>query len=330
MSGLLDSAREVLAREARALDRAARNLDEGFEEAVAILLANPGKVVVSGMGKSGLAARALSATLCATGVASVFLHPADAIHGDLGVYSPGDATILISNSGATEELTRLVPILRQFESKLIVITGRPSSALGFSADAVLDASVEREADPHDLVPTASVIAALALGHALALALVERRGFSPADFGLLHPGGQLGLALNLRVAGAMHSGEEVPWVRPTDGLKDALIEMTRKPLGAACVLDEEGHLAGLLTDGDLRRAFEKHDDIRQLTVASAMTAAPVTIRPEATLREAVRLMEDRPRQLSVLPVVDAEGRALGLLRLHDLFQPQVAALRQKHI
>lgn len=324
MSDLLESARNVLSLEARALERTARRLDNGFERAVSILLENPGKVVVTGMGKSGLAARALSATFCATGVASVFLHPAEAIHGDLGVYSPGDATILISNSGATEELTRLVPMLRKFNSKLIAITGRPGSALGLAADAVLDAGVEREVDPHDLVPTASVIAALALGHALAVALVERRGFSPADFGLLHPGGQIGRALNLYVSDVMHTGAEVPWVHPSDPLKRALIEMTRKPLGAACVLDGDDLLAGLLTDGDLRRAFEKHDDIRGLKVADAMTPNPVTISPQATLREAVRLMEDRPRQLSVLPVVEASGKALGLLRLHDLFQSAVAA------
>jgi len=323
MSDLLESARKVLALEASALERTAKMLDAGFERAVSILLENPGKVVVTGMGKSGLAARALSATFCATGVASVFLHPAEAIHGDLGVYSPGDATILISNSGVTEELTRLVPMLRKFDSKLIVITGRPASALGLAADVVLDASVEREVDPHDLVPTASVVTALALGHALAVALVERRGFSAADFGLLHPGGQLGRTLNCCVAGAMHSGTEVPWVRPADPLKQALIEMTRKPLGAACALDTEGRLAGLLTDGDLRRALEIHDDIRGLTVADVMTPNPVTVGPEATLREAVRLMEDRPRQLSVLPVVDASGMALGLLRLHDLFQRNVA-------
>ncbi len=323
MSDLLESARKVLSLEARALDRTAKALDAGFERAVAILLENPGKVVVTGMGKSGLAARALSATFCATGVASVFLHPAEAIHGDLGIYSPGDATILISNSGVTEELTRLVPLLRQFDSKLIVITGRPSSALGLAADVVLDASVEREADPHDLVPTASVVTALALGHALAVALVERRGFSAADFGLLHPGGQLGRSLNVRVAAVMHTAAEVAWVRPADSLKDALIEMTRKPLGAACALKEDGSLAGLLTDGDLRRALEKYDEIRGLTAGDVMTRNPVTIGPEAALREAVRLMEERPRQLSVLPVVDASGKAIGLLRLHDLFQTAVA-------
>jgi arabinose-5-phosphate isomerase len=323
MSDLLESARQVLSLEAKALERTARMLDGEFERAVDILLANPGKVVMTGMGKSGLAARALSATFCATGVASVFLHPAEAIHGDLGVYSPGDATILISNSGVTEELTRLVPMLRKFDSKLIVITGRPASELGLAADAVLDASVEREVDPHDLVPTASVVTALALGHALAVALVERRGFSAADFGLLHPGGQLGRTLNARVEDLMHAGAEVPWVRPDDPLKHALIEMTRKPLGAACALNDDGLLAGLLTDGDLRRAVEKHDDIRGLTVADAMTPSPVTIGPEATLREAVRLMEDRPRQLSVLPVVNAQRRALGLIRLHDLFQRNLA-------
>ncbi|NWF84304.1 MAG: KpsF/GutQ family sugar-phosphate isomerase [Bryobacteraceae bacterium] len=319
MSGPLETAREVLRLEAHALHRTAARLDGNFELALEILLDSPGKVILTGIGKSGLAARVLSATFCAMGVPSVYLHPAEAVHGDLGVYSPGDPTILISNSGATEELTRLVPLLRRFESKLVVITGQPASALGLAADAVLDASVEREADPHDLVPTASVIAALAVGHALAVAMAARRGFSPREFGALHPGGQLGWVLNRRVGEVMHSGVEVPWVRPADPLKQALIEMTRKPLGAACALDGEGRLAGLLTDGDLRRAVERHDDIRALTVGGVMTQRPVVIGPDATLRDALRLMEDRPRQLSVLPVVDETGRALGLLRLHDLFQ-----------
>jgi arabinose-5-phosphate isomerase len=201
---------------------------------------------------------------------------------------------------------------------LIGILGNLASPLAAQMDVLLDASVEREADPHDLAPTASAVTALALGHALVIALMVARNFTPEEFGRFHPGGQLGRNLRLTVALAMHTGDEVAWVAPETALKDVIIAMTRRPLGGACVVAADGRLAGFLTDGDLRRALTNHDDIRALSARDAMTATPVTVGPEASLGQALELMERRRSQISVLPVVDGEGRALGLLRIHDIY------------
>jgi len=304
--------------EAEAIARAAARLDAELVRAVELILAHPGKVVVTGIGKSGHIARKIVATLCSTGTAAVFLHPAEAAHGDLGIYTPGDPTILISKNGASSELQSLVPMLRQFRSPLIGILGNAHSPLGGEVDVLLDASVEREADPHNLAPTASAVTALALGHALAIALMCARNFTPEEFGKFHPGGQLGRNLRLSVREAMHGADEVAFVAPGAALKDVIIAMTRKPMGGACVVAEDGALAGFITDGDLRRALTNHDDIRGLTSADAMTARPVTIGPEATLGQALELMERRRSQISVLPVVDADGRALGVVRIHDIY------------
>jgi arabinose-5-phosphate isomerase len=281
-------------------------------------LAHPGKVVVTGIGKSGHIARKIVATLCSTGTAAVFLHPAEAVHGDLGIYTPGDPSILISRNGASNELQSLVPTLRHFRSPLIGILGSAASPLAQQVDVLLDGSVEREADPNNLAPTASAITALALGDALAIALMCARNFTPEEFGRFHPGGQLGRNLKLTVSAAMHTGDEVAFVEPGTSLREVIIAMTRRPMGAACVVATDGSLAGLLTDGDLRRALTTHDDIRTLTASDAMSAAPVTINPDATLGQALELMERRRSQISVLPVVDDGGRALGLLRIHDIY------------
>jgi arabinose-5-phosphate isomerase len=215
-------------------------------------------------------------------------------------------------------LQALVPLLRQFRSPLIGILGNLASPLAAQMDVLLDASVEREADPHNLAPTASAVTALALGHALGIALMCARNFTPEEFGRFHPGGQLGRNLRLSVAAAMHTGDEVAWVAPQTALKDVIIAMTRRPMGGACVVEADGTLAGFLTDGDLRRALTSHDDIRTLRAADAMTATPVTVGPEASLGQALELMERRRSQISVLPVVDDERRALGLLRIHDIY------------
>ncbi|HEV3198440.1 MAG TPA: KpsF/GutQ family sugar-phosphate isomerase, partial [Bryobacteraceae bacterium] len=243
---------------------------------------------------------------------------AEAVHGDLGIYTPGDPTVLISKNGASPELLALIPMLRQIQSPLIGILGSITSPLAGQLDVLLDASVEREADPHNLAPTASAVTALALGHALAIALMSARHFTPEAFGRFHPGGQLGRNLRLSVRQAMHSGEEMAGVTPGASLKDVIIEMTRRPLGGACVVGPDGNLAGFITDGDLRRALTNHDDIRGLRAEDAMTRTPVTIGPEASLGEALDLMEQRPSQISVLPVVDEAGRALGLIRIHDIY------------
>lgn len=303
---------------AQALARTAGTTEPAIGRAVDLIAANPGKVVVTGMGKSGLVGRKVAATLTSTGTPAVFLHPAEAVHGDLGVYAPGDVTILLSNSGSTEELVRLLPTLKRFESPLIGIIGNAASPLARAVDVLLDASVEREGDPHSIVPTTSAIVALALGDALAVALMARNGFTPEDFGVFHPGGLIGRNLLLRVRDVMHTGEDVAWVRAGDSIKDVVIAMTHRPLGAACVVDSEHRLAGLITDGDLRRALQKHDDLRLLTAGEIMTPRPLTASPEERLDAALRRMEDRPSQISVLPVVEPEsGQALGLLRLHDI-------------
>jgi arabinose-5-phosphate isomerase len=316
----LAAARATMELEADAIRQAAGRLDGSLCRAMEPILAHTGKVVITGIGKSGHVGKKLVATLCSTGTPAVFLHAAEAVHGDLGVYEAGDPTLMISKSGATAELIRLVPVLREFRSPLIGILGNLASPLAAEMDVVLDASTSREADPNNLVPTASAVVAMAMGHALAMALMRARHFTAEDFGRYHPGGQLGTNLRLRVRDAMHSDGEVAWVAPDDGLKQVVIAMTRHPLGAACVVSVDGRLAGLITEGDLRRALERCDDIRTLHAADVMARRPIVIDPEARLHDAVHLMENRPSQLSVLPVVSPDsGRCVGLLRLHDIFQ-----------
>ncbi|MGD0500736.1 MAG: KpsF/GutQ family sugar-phosphate isomerase [Bryobacteraceae bacterium] len=314
----LAAARAAIEIEAASLTRAAARLDGELIRAVDLILAHPGKVVLTGIGKSGHIARKIVATLCSTGTPAVFLHPAEAVHGDLGIYTRGDPTVIVSNHGSSAELLALAPLLREFRSPLIGILGDGASPLAAQVDVLLDAAVEREADPNNLVPTASAVTALALGDALAIALMCARNFTPEEFGRFHPGGQLGRNLKLSVREAMHGGDEAAFVGPEVSLKEVIVAMTRRPLGAACVVDERGALAGLITDGDLRRALTAYDDIRGLRAQDVMTRAPVAIAPEATLGEALERMERRSSQISALPVVSAEGRALGLIRLHDIY------------
>ena len=317
-AGWLAAARAAMEIESAAIARAAARLDRELIRAVELILAHPGKVVVTGIGKSGHVARKIAATLSSTGTAAVFLHPAEAIHGDLGIYTPGDPTILLSKYGASSELQALAPLLRDFDSPLIGILGNRASPLAAQMDVLLDASVEREADPNNLAPTASAVTALAVGHALAIALMTARNFTPEEFGRFHPGGQLGRNLKLTVAAAMHGPDEAAFVPPGASLKEVIVAMTRRPLGGACVIAADGSLAGLITDGDLRRALAAHDDIRGLRAVDVMTARPVTIAPHATLGQALELMERRQSQISVLPVVDDGGQATGLLRIHDIY------------
>ncbi len=307
--------------EAEAIAAAARKLDGDFTRAVKLLQEHTGKVVVTGVGKSACVAQKLAATLCSTGTPAVFLHPLDAGHGDLGIYAQGDPTILISKSGTTSELVRLVPVLRQLNSPLIGILGNRNSPLGKDVDMWLDASVRTEADPFNLAPTASTAVAAALGDALALAVMQARRWTPEDFAARHPAGQLGRNLRVLVEQVMHSGSDVAWATPESSMHAVIIEMNRCPLGAACVVDAEGRLLGLITDGDLRRALENNDDIRHVRASDLMTTNPVTITPDATLREALQTMEDRLSQISVLPVV--EDKCVGLVRLHDLYQADLA-------
>jgi len=287
---------------------------------VEAILSQGSKVVVTGVGKSGRVGEKLVATLASTGTPAVFLHPVEAAHGDLGIYCTGDPTILLSNSGTTAELIALVPALRALQSPLIGILGNVNSPLAKLVDVALDASIQCEADPHNLTPTASTSVALALGDALAIALMLARKFMPEDFAKNHPAGQLGRNLRLNVDHVMKTGDQVAWAGVDDPIKQVIVGMTERPLGAACVLADDGRLLGLVTDGDLRRALQLHEDIRGLRSGDVMTRNPVTVSADATLHEALQLMENRPSQISVLPVVDpVTHRCLGLLRLHDVYQ-----------
>jgi arabinose-5-phosphate isomerase len=315
----LSTARAVVTAEAAALSEAATRLDENFTRVVALIRASPGNVVVTGLGKSGLAAQAVAATLCSLGTPAVFLHAAEAAHGDIGVVARGDVVILVSKSGATPELVRLAPALRALGAKLVALVGNRRSPLAGEADAVLDATVAREADPLGLAPTSSVVVTLALGHALAAALAQARKFSANDFARAHPSGQLGRNLLLCVKDVMHGLDEIAVVSPNESMREVVMAMTHRPLGAACVVNQGGKLEGLVTDGDIRRALQKHEDIRPLTAKDVMTVRPIRVSPQTTLGAALRLMEDRPSQISVLPVADAQERCLGLLRLHDIYQ-----------
>jgi len=320
---IVEVARATILAEAEAMRVVAGRLDGKIAEATELILAARGKVVVTGMGKSGHIGQKIAATLCSTGTPAVFLHAAEATHGDLGIYEPGDPSILISKSGATAELVHLIPVLRQFKTPLIGILGNLASPMALSVDVALDARVAREADPLNLAPTSSSSVALALGDALASALMYARKFSTEDFARFHPSGQLGRTLSLTVDDLMHDGSEVAWVGPDAALRDVVIAMTQHPLGAACVIDNDRCLLGIITDGDLRRALQAHDDIRTLRASEIMTAHPITITPTTTLKEATRLMEDRPSQISVVPVVGEAMECLGLLRIHDLYQPDLA-------
>jgi arabinose-5-phosphate isomerase len=313
-------ARRAMQIEAEAVLAASERLGDSLLNAVELILGHTGKVVVTGMGKSGHAARQIAATLQSTGTPAAFLHPAEAGHGDLGICQPGDCVLMISKSGSTAELLDLIPPLRGFGARFIGILGNLRSPLAGEMDAVLDACVQREADPDGYTPTASTMVALALGHALVVALMQARGFTAEHFRRYHPAGQLGHNLRLRVRDVMHSGDEVAWVKADDSLKHVVIEMSQRPLGAACVTDADRRLLGLITDGDVRRALRNHDDIRPLRASAVMTASPVHIGPGALVHEALRLMEDRPSQIYVLPVLDAQTHGcLGLLRLHDIYQ-----------
>lgn len=314
------TALDVLRLEAEALHLASNRLDGGFSKAIELLLAHSGKVIVTGVGKSGHVARKIAATLCSTGTPSVYIHPSEAVHGDLGIYQPGDPTILLSKSGSTEELVRLVPLLKQFSSPIIAIVGNIGSTLAYHADAVIDASVMREADPNNLAPTSSTTVAMALGDALALTLMQAKKFSQDDFYKYHPAGQLGRSLSLYVQDVMHKGDNLAFVLPDTPLKHVVIEMTQKSLGAACVVVGENVLVGLITDGDLRRALLKHNDFGLLCASDIMTSNPMTVSPTLRLKDALEVMENRPSQISVLPVVtEDEKRCIGLIRIHDIYR-----------
>lgn len=315
--------KRVLESEAESVRQAAAKLGESFNQAVKTLLESDGKVVFLGIGKSGQIAQKIASTFRSTGTPAVFLHAAEAVHGDLGLFRPGDPVIAISKSGATEEILRLAPAIRKMGSPVIGLLGNLQSPMAEWADVVLDGSVQAEADPLGVAPTSSSMVALALGDALAGALVEARGFTRKDFLSLHPSGQLGKGLNLTVDAVYHRSKQVAVVQPDTTVKAVLMEMTRKPLGAACIVDSDSNLLGIFTDGDLRRKLEANEDILTAPVSEAMTPHPVRTHPEMDLQTAAELMESRASQISVLPVVESGSeRLVGLLRLHDIYQPNV--------
>jgi arabinose-5-phosphate isomerase len=315
-----ETARKVLETEADAIRALVERLDESFDTAVELLLACSGRVVVTGMGKSGIIAQKISATLASTGTPSLYLHPADATHGDLGRIVKGDALLAVSNSGDTGELLALVPWLKRLGAKVVALTGSSGSALAQAADVHIDVGVRSEACPLGLAPTASTTAALAMGDALCMALLERRGFTVDDFAVLHPGGRLGKKL-LRVEDLMHTGDAVPRVAPLTPMKDVLFEMTRKRLGLTTVAEADGRLLGVISDGDLRRQMEKHGyGLLDRSAAECMTREPVLVGRRELATRALDLLESR--RITALVVADAEGRVEGVLHLHDLWKTEM--------
>ena len=320
MSRILDNARRTLAIEADALQAAEARLDGAFEEAVRTILDSPGRLVVTGMGKSGLIGRKIAATLASTGTPSFFMHPAEGSHGDLGMVTGQDVVLAISSSGETQEVVALLPLLQRLDTKLIAMVGRSDSTLGQRSDVVLDISVTTEACPMNLAPTASTTVTLALGDALAVALLEERGFTPEDFARFHPGGSLGKQLLLRISDLMHTGQGVPKVRSEAPMREALLEMTAKRLGMTAVVDHDDRLVGLITDGDLRRALDEAMDLHAVTAGEAMTPDPFTIGPDELAARGLQHMEDRA--INGLLVVDEHGRVVGALNMHDFLRAGV--------
>lgn len=319
-SGPLALAREVLAIEAEAIAALIDRIDESFLDAVNLVLASRGRVVVSGIGKSGHIARKIASTMASTGTPAYFVHPAEASHGDLGMITHEDVLIAISNSGESAELLAIIPLIKREGAKLIAITGNANSTLAQEADVHLDAGVAKEACPLNLAPTASTTAALALGDALAVALLDARGFGADDFARSHPGGTLGRRLLTHVSDVMRTGDAMPSVVQTATFAEAMIEMSKKSMGMTAVVDAIGKVLGIFTDGDLRRALNRPLDIRTLPITDIMSRTPRTITANKLAAEAVQVMESN--KVNQLLVVDATGVLVGALNMHDLFRAKV--------
>jgi len=321
---ILSEVKRVLELEAGAILRCAERLSleksaEQFQKAIQLFqdsLSRKGKIVVTGVGKSGKIAQKIAATFSSTGSFSVFLHPTEGLHGDLGVVQPGDTVLALSYTGNTDEIVRLVPSLKSLRIPIVGMGGNSDSQLAQKCDAWIDASVEQEACPHNLAPTTSTTLSLALGDALAVTLMQIRGFDAKAFAQNHPGGSLGKRLQLTVSDLMQQGDQVALVSPQSSMDEVIIKSTQKKLGAALVV-EGTKLVGIITDGDIRRALQLKEKFFTLKAADVMTQTPVTVQPEMMAEEALHIMENRPSQISVLPVADAAGNWLGVVRLHDL-------------
>ena len=318
---ILALAKEVLEIEAGAVLALVGRLGDSFVAAVDTIFASSGRVVVTGMGKSGHVGGKIASTLASTGTPAFFMHPGEASHGDLGMIASGDVVIAISNSGESDEILRILPLIKRRGAKVIAITGRAQSTLARESDVHLDAAVDKEACPMNLAPTASTTATLALGDALAVALLEKRGFGSDDYALHHPGGALGRRLLLHVSDVMHSGDRLPRVGVGATLKEAILEMSQKGLGMTAIVEADGRVAGLFTDGDLRRTLEKHEDIRGLKVADVMTRNPRSIGPARLAAEAAQMMQAHHVSGRLL-VVDEGGKLVGAVHVDDLLKAGV--------
>ncbi len=320
---MLEQARQVLRLEAEAVLEQIERIDEHFEAAVKMIMACPGRTVITGMGKSGIIGRKMAATLASTGTPSFYLHPAEGIHGDLGMVTENDVVIALSNSGETGEVLHILPSLRRIGAKLIAMVGNPASTLAKNSDIVLNVGVSREACPLGLAPTSSTTAALAYGDALALALLSKRKFTASQFAVFHPGGSLGRRLLLTVEDIMHSGGENPLVKADLSVQEALFVITDKGLGAVSVVDKDNKMLGVLTDGDIRRGLSKGVDFLKRPVTELMTASPKTITKEKLAAQALHIMEsNHPKPITVLPVVDSKNHVIGLLHMTDLVRQGV--------
>lgn len=315
-TNIFNEIKSVIGLEANSLLQLKERIDDSFFDAVQ-LLSKSNKVVVSGVGKSGLIGKKISATLSSIGISSVFLHPVEALHGDIGMVQDNDVAILLSKSGGTDELVRFIPYLKMRNAKIISITGNLNSFLARNSDVVLDGSVEKEACPFNLAPTTSTTVALAIGDALAMTLIKTNNLSLEDFSRLHPSGQIGRNITIQVKDVMHREENIPLIQENSSLRDAVIEMSKKNLGCVCIVSETSELRGIITDGDLRRFLTENENMKGVKVIDIMTKQPVKINEEAYLGEALRVMENRSSQISVLPVVDKFNLIKGVIRIHDI-------------
>ncbi len=314
---IIQKGKEIIRIEAEAVTALESHIDKNFASAIDLILNAKGRIIVTGMGKSGIIARKIAATMNSTGTPSAFMHPTDAVHGDIGMVTAHDVVICISKSGDTTELRQLLPYFHQLGVKVIAIVGNANSPLSKQSDIVLDISVKEEACPYDLAPTSSTTAALVMGDALAITLLQLRNFTENDFAMFHPGGNLGKQLLLKVEAMMITGKDIPVVKENVSLSNAIVEITSKRLGATCIVNDEGILSGILTDGDLRRLLQKTTNIANYTAAQVMTKNPKTIHKEILAAHALKLMESY--KITQLVVVDNAQRPVGILHLHDLVE-----------
>jgi arabinose-5-phosphate isomerase len=317
---MLRKARQIIRKEAKAISDLEEKIDQEFVKAVKLVLGCRGKVIVTGIGKSGIIGKKIAATLASTGTAAIFLHPAEGVHGDLGMICREDVVIVITKSGSTDELYQMVPLIKRLGVPIITFTANLKSQVAEKSDVVIDVSVEEEACSNNLVPTSSTTAALVMGDALALTLLEERGFSSEDFALLHPAGHLGKMLLLRVSDIMHTGGQIPLVKENTSMKNAILEMTSKRFGATAVVNDNGELVGIFTDGDLRRLVEKTDEIFKFKAKEVMTSNPKTIEGEELAARALNIMESY--NITCLIITNGKKQPTGIVHLHDLLKSGV--------